>query len=147
MNYFKINVCYYPKIDNNEKEIIEEVFGKNNVLFGEYKIKGMIGGAFDIQIIVDILNSPGITALLNGVEFIGLVAILIKKLFNRNNKKIEDNNTRPRYTTLIIRLEKKSVVISNINNDTKITISEISASAPKFENEEYSDEKLNKFLK
>ena len=123
----KLNVVYTPKIDDEEKRIFEEVFGKDKVVFGEYKIKGITWGAFDVQIIIDTLNDPAITALLHGTEFAGLIAVLVKKLFGRNTKKIMDNDSRPRYTTLTIRKETSSVVVSNINSDNKVLISKMTA--------------------
>ncbi|MCD4705945.1 hypothetical protein K8R61_02590 [bacterium] len=146
MHNHKINIYYTPKIDNEEKEIFKKIFGKDNILFGKYKTKGVGWGTFDVQIIIDTLNDPVVGALIKGGNFSFLLAKLIKLLFNRNNKKIEDDNTRFRYTTLIIRLEKKFVVISNTNKNVKITISETSASSSKFKDDKYSKKKLNKFL-
>jgi len=149
----KLNILYTPQIDDEEKRIFEEVFGKDKVEFGEYKTKGMMGGVFDIQIIIDTLNDPVITALLHGTEFVGLIAVLVKKLFNRNTKKIMDNKSRPRYTTLVIRRETSSVVISNVNKDNKILISKISADLEEIRkrvekgDDEYSDEKVKEYLK
>lgn len=149
----KIGIAYMPKIDDDEKRIFEEVFGKDKIVFSEYKTKGMMGGAFDIQIIIDTLNDPAITALLYGVEFSRLIAILVKKLFGRNTKKIMDSNSRPKYTTLVIRKEINSVVISNVNVDNKILISKITADFEEIKkrvdggDDEYSDEKLKKYLK
>lgn len=123
----KLNILYTPQIDDEEKRIFEEVFGEDKVNFNEYKTKGMAGGVFDVQIIIDTLNNPTITAVLHGAAFIGLISTLVKKLFNRNTKKIMDNKSRPRYTTLVIRREFDSIVISNINKDNKILIAKTSA--------------------
>lgn len=148
----KLNIIYTPKIDDEEKRIFEEVFGKDKIAFGEYKIKGITWGAFDIQIIINTLNDPAITALLHGSEFVGLITVLIKKLFGRNSKKIMDNGSRPRYTTLVIRKETSSVAISNVNPDNKILISKITANFEEIKkqveigDEEYTDEKLNNYL-
>ena len=76
-----LSIIFIPKIDDEEKKIFEEVFGKNKVTFGEYKIKGITWGAFDIQIIINTLNDPAITALLHGTEFAGLIVVFVKKLF------------------------------------------------------------------
>lgn len=149
----KLNVVYTPKIDDEEKRIFEEVFGKDKITFGEYKTKGVTWGAFDIQILIDTLNDPAITALLHGTEFAGLIAVLVKKLFRRNTKKIMDNGSRPRYTTLVIRKETSSVAISNVNPDNKIIISKVTADFQKIKKRvengdvEYSDEKLKDYLK
>src|SRR3989338_8477874 len=148
----KLNVVYTPKIDDEEKRIFEEVFGKDKVVFGEYKIKGITWGAFDIQIIINTLNDPAITALLHGTEFAGLIAVLVKKLFGRNTKKIMDNDSRPRYTTLAIRKETSSVVVSNINPDNKVLISKMTADFEEIKkliekgDVEYSDERVKEYL-
>ena len=148
----KLNVVYTPKIDDEEKRIFEEVFGKDKVVFGEYKIKGITWGAFDVQIIIDTLNDPAITALLHGTEFAGLIAVLVKKLFGRNTKKIMDNDSRPRYTTLTIRKETSSVVVSNINSDNKVLISKMTADFEEIKkliekgDVEYSDERVKEYL-
>ena len=92
-------------IGTTEKKIFEEIFGKEKIEFGEYKTKGMIGGAFDIQIIVDILNDPIFTAMLHGSEFIGLFKLLIKNLLDRKTKSIMDNGVRLRSTKLVQRKE------------------------------------------
>jgi len=148
----KLNVVYTPKIDDEEKRIFEEVFGKDKVAFGEYKIKGITWGAFDVQIIIDTLNDPTITALLHGTEFASLIAVLVKKLFGRNTKKIMDNDSRPRYTTLVVRKETNSIVVSNVNPDNKILISKMTANVEEIKKQiekgdvEYSDEKLKDYL-
>jgi tRNA(Met) C34 N-acetyltransferase TmcA len=148
----KLNVVYTPKIDDEEKRIFEEVFGKDKIAFEEYKIKGTTWGAFDVQIIVDTLNDPAITALLHGTKFAGLIVILVKKLFGRNTKKIMDHNSRPRYTTLIIRKETNSVVVSNVNSNNKILIFKITTDFEEIKKRiekddvEYSDEKFKDYL-
>ncbi len=152
MHNHKISILYNPKIDDEERKIFEDVFGKDEVIFGEYKTKGMLGGAIDIQIIIDTLNNPTITALLTGAGFIKLIATLVKKLFNRNTKKIMDNNSRPRYTNLTLRMETSWIVISNVNNHNKIFISKVSADFDEIKKQiekgedEYSDEKLKEYL-
>lgn len=148
----KLNVVYTPKINDEEKRIFEEVFGKDKVVFGEHRVKGITWGVFDIQIIIDTLNDPAITALLHGTEFAGLIAVLVKKLFGRNTKKIMVNNSRPRYTNLFIRKETISVVVSNVNPDNKILISKITADFEEIKKQtekgevEYSVEKLKYYL-
>lgn len=148
----KIHIAYLPKIDTEEKKIFEDIFGKDKIIFSEYKTKGMMGGAFDIQIIIDVLNDPTITALLHGTEFAGLIAVLVKKLFERNTKKIMDNNSRPRYTTLVIRKKTSSVVVSNVNPNNKILISKITADFEEIKKQikkgdvAYSDEKIKEYL-
>lgn len=98
------------------------------------------------------MNDPTITALLHGTEFARLIAVLVKKLFSRNTKKIMDNKSRPRYTTLVIRKETSSVVVSNVNPGNKILISKITANfeeiKKQFESgdDKYTDEKLNNYL-
>lgn len=149
----KIDILYMPKIDEDEMKIFEEVFGKNQVMFVEYKTKGMIGGAFDVQIIIDTLNDPAITALLHGTEFISVLSLLVKKLFSRNTKKIMDNSTRPRYTSLTLRMETSWISISNVNNDNKILISKITSDFSEIKKQinegevEYSEEKLKEYFK
>ena len=148
----KINVLFAPSIDEEEKEIFENVFGKDKVIFGEYRMKGMIGGAFDIQIIINILNDPATTALLHGTELVSLIALLVKKLFRRNTKMMMGNGTRPRYTNLTIRMENTWITISNTNSRNKIFISKVSADFKEIEKQlekkadEYSDEKLKEYI-
>ena len=141
----KMNIYYRPKIDQKEKEIIAEVFGKENISYGEYKTKGIEGGIYDVQIIIDTLNDPWVAAAIKSGNFLLLMYQFIKILFKRNNKKIENNNTRPRYTILTIRRKRKFINISNINKNNKITISETSTSF-KFKEEEYSDKKLKEYF-
>jgi len=152
MHNHKINIAYTPKIDDEEKEIFEEIFGKNRVTFGEYKTKGMIGGAFDIQIIINTLTDPAIIALLSFANFLDLIIKLVKKLFGRNTRNIMDNNSRPRYTGLTLRMDTFWVVISNVNSHNKILISKVSADFNEIKKQiekgedEYSDEKLKEYL-
>lgn len=152
MHNYKINILYIPKIDDEEKKIFEEVFGKDRIALSEYETKGMIGGASDIQIIINTLTDPAIIALLSGANLLELIIKLVKKLFGRNTKNIMDNNSRPRYTNLTLRMETFWVVISNVNSNNKILISKVSADFKEIKKQiekgedEYSDEKLKKYL-
>ena len=146
-------IIYRPKIDEEEERILEDVFGKDNLVFAEYKTKGILGGVFDIQIIIDTLNDPAVTALIHGTKLVRLLSLLVKKLFHRNTKKIMGNNTRPRYTSLSIKQENYSIVISNINKDNKILISKHSSDFSEIKKQiemgdvEYTEEKLKDYFK
>ncbi len=146
-------IIYRPKIDEEEERILKNIFGKDNLVFAKYKTKGILGGAFDVQIIIDTLNDPAVTALIHGTELVSLLSLLVKKLFHRNTKKIMDNNTRPRYTSLSIKRENYSIVISNINKDNKILISKHSSDFSEIKKQiemgdvEYTEEKLKGYLK
>lgn len=150
MSHFR--VIFRPQLDEEEEKILKETLG-GNLIFSEYKTKGITGGAFDVQIIIDTLNDPAFTALLHGTEFATLLVALVSKLFKRNTKKIMDNNSRPRYTIVSIRRQTDSIVISNVNQDNKVLIlkstsnfDEIRKQAEKGE-DEYSEEKLKEYLK
>lgn len=143
----KITVLYSPQINDNEMEIIKNTLNKD-IDFIEYKRKGVFGGTMDVQIIIDCLNNPYLTAILNTAAGIQIMALLIKRIFKRNNKKIMDNETRPRYTNITLRMETKMIIISNINNENKVTISKTSAnpSETKMGKAEYSYENLEKYI-
>ena len=121
------------------------LFGKENVSFDKYKTKGIEWGAYDLQIIIDTLNDPGVRAMITAGNFFVLLYKLVNILFERSRRKIEDNNTRPKYTILTIRVEKKFINITNANKDNKLMISETST-AFKMKEEEYSDEKLKEYF-
>jgi hypothetical protein len=149
-----LSVVYQPFISEDEKKIIQEAFPDTNISFSQYITKSMVGGSFDISIIINLLNNEYITALLNTGQLVVYLSKFIKAVFDRNNKKIEDNNSRPRYTTVTLRFDKFWVSISNINPDSIITISKLSAdfeeikrAAKKGALDKYSDEKLNEYIK
>lgn len=148
-----LSVVYQPSISEEEKKIIQEAFPDADIFFDQYITKSLGGAAFDISIIINLLNNEYITALLNTSQLIVYLSKFIKAIFERNNKRIEDNNSRPRYTTLTLRFDKFWVSISNVNPDTIVTISKVSAdfeeikkasqrSAP----DEYSEEKLKEYI-
>lgn len=149
----KIQIVYTPEMDEEEKQIFTEELGKENIEFGEYKTKGLVGGAFDIQIIIELLTAPETKTVINAFGLIKIISIIVKKIFSRNTKKIMDNNSRPRYTNLVIRKETCSVVISNVNNENKLYISKITADFEEIKKQikegkvEYSEEKLKEYLK
>lgn len=148
----KLSVVYSPKIDIEEKKIFKDVFGDNKIIFEEHIFRGVSWGAFDIQIVVDILSDPNLSAFLNGGAIVGLIDKLVKKIFKRNTKKIMDNNSRPRYTILIIKKEKISVIISNVNSDNKVFISKDNTDLESRKNQTekykiyYTAEKLKNYL-
>jgi hypothetical protein len=148
----KITVYYNPKIDEYEKNAFKEIFSKSDISFIEYKIKGVLWGSIDVQIILDILSNDYLQALLTTREIVKFISSVVKRIFTRNNKKIMDNNTRPRYTNLTIRMEKKMITISNINPDGNITISKTSSDLVEIKkqiddgNKNYSDEELEKYI-
>lgn len=146
----KITIYYNPSIDEYEKNAFEEIFSKNDVSFAEYKTKGVSWGVIDSRIVIDILNNDYLQTLLTAGAIVKFISSVVKKIFSRNNKKIEDNNSRPRYTNIIIRMEKKMITISNINPDGNITISKTSSNFVEIKkqidggNKSYSDEELEK---
>lgn len=144
---YNISVQFSPEIENEERQIIENVF-KQNVEFSQYIKKGIAGGAFDIQIIIDFLNSPGLNALLKTGEVIGLIGLIINKIFKRNRAKIMDDKSRPRYTNLTLRMETKLITISNVNIENKVTITKASANSGEVvkNEDEYSADKLAEYI-
>jgi hypothetical protein len=48
----KIEIAFRPKLDIEEKIILETVFGKEHLVLGEYITKGISGGVLDIQLII-----------------------------------------------------------------------------------------------
>ena len=143
----KINIYYLPDISEEEKKIFREVFKENELQFSEYKVKGILWGSFDLQVIIDFLNNPAVNAAVTGGTAILLIHSLIKRIFQRNRNKIEDNNTRPRYTNLVFRMKKKNIVISNANDKNEIMISRVSTEFSLNKTEKYSEEKLEEYIK
>jgi len=144
----KITVLYSPRIDDEEKRIIGDGF-KQDVDFVKLEQKGVSAGAsFDVQIILNLLYDD----FLYNPYFVSFISIgiydLIKKIFNRNRRKIMDNDTRPRYTQLTIRMKTKWIVVSNVNSENRITIIKTSASSGEFvkNEDEYSDDKLAEYI-
>lgn len=135
----KISVIFAPQIDEEEKWIIKGAL-KEDIDFNKLEQNGIVGGAYDVQIIFDLLNNPYVV----GFITTGICEI-IKKIFKRNQKKIMDNHTRPRYTNIVLRLETKWIILSNANVENKITIrSSVNLNSKE---EDYSEEKLAEYLK
>lgn len=147
----RFRIIYRPSIDEEEKKILKEILGED-LKFAEYKTKSITGGAFDVQIIIDTLNDPTITAIIHGAELVGILTALTNRIFKRNTKKIMDNDSRPRYTILEIKRETDSIVISNANRDNKVLITKHSANFSEIKkqaergDDEYSDEKMRDYL-
>jgi len=143
----KISVLYSPKIDDEEMKIIKDVF-KQDIDFIKLEQKGVLGGAFDINIIIDILNSPYLKACITAGTAIKLLYPLMKKVFNRNRKKIMDSGTRPKYTIITIRMKTKWIVVSNANKENKIMITKTSASSGELVKTEYeyTEDKLAEYI-
>ena len=63
-----------------------------------------------------------------------------------------DNNSRPRYTTLVIRKKTNSVVVSNVNPDNKVLIAKMTVDFEEIKERieegevKYSDQKLIEYL-
>lgn len=84
----KITIYYNPNIDEYEKNIFKEVFSGNEINFTEYKIKGLLGGAIDVQIILDILNNNYLQALLTTREIVKFISSVVKKYLREIIKKL-----------------------------------------------------------
>jgi len=136
---FPIEVLYLPSYDIEEKQIFENAFGKNNAVFQKYIVKGLIGGAFDVQFIVQIVSDPAVRQLM-----IGMVLLLIKELFDRNRK--HNKEGRPRYTILVLKKERSHIVISNTNKDNSLTLSYSRSSDMETLIKDFSEEELRRFL-
>lgn len=148
----KISIYYKPDINQFEKAVIKEVFRECEVDFLDVKTNGIAGGAIDVEIIFDILKNDHLQALLTTYGLAGLVKNIIKIIFAENNKKTVDNNSRPRYTNIIIRTEKRMISVSNINPQGDLTISKITSESKEIKKQVdvgdkmYSDEELEKYL-
>jgi len=138
-------ICTKGAVDE-EKEIFRKTFGEKTIFFSEYKIKSFSGASFDVQFIVDLLNSPDITALVHGIEIITMLVILTRRLFSRNCKKIEDNRKRPRYTVLSFRMKKSNIVVSNVSMENKLIITRSSADNKNYQIE-FTEDNLKNILK
>lgn len=148
----KITIYYNPSIDEYEKNTFKEIFSANDISFAEYKTKGISWGASDTQIIINILNNDYLQALLTAGTIVKVISLVVKKIFSRNNKKIMDNNSRSRYTNIIIRMKTKMITISNINPNGNVTISKISSNFVEIKKQidngikNYSDKELEKYI-
>lgn len=128
---------YSPEIDEEEKRIIADAF-QQTTIFSKIERKGVIGGAFDIEIVINIIGNIVASVLYD----------LIKKLFTRNKEKIMDKNSRPKYTMLVLRTANKFVIVSNVNDKNELRIRKASAYGKHVTNIEdiYSDEKLSEYM-
>ncbi|XLQ20466.1 MAG: hypothetical protein ACKUBY_01660 [Candidatus Moraniibacteriota bacterium] len=148
----KLNIIYTPKIDKDEIKIFEDVFGKDNLNFEKNRTNGIVAGAVDVQIVIDLLNNDYFSAVSNTSFVFNSILLLKKKIFSRNTKTIMDYSSRPRYTILTIRRKTEQIVISNCNKKNKVLISKITSDfekIKKLDNKgeiEYSDEKLKEYF-
>ena len=143
-----IEVLYLPDISDEEKAITKQAFKDFNLQFHKYKTKGMLGGAFDVEIkfIIDFLNSDGVSAASNAISILLPIASLVLNIFKRNRKKISNNNTRPRYTILNFNFGTQSINISNVNENNNINISLVDYNKCIREESEYSEVVLKEYF-
>ncbi|MDX9913691.1 MAG: hypothetical protein RBS77_03875 [Candidatus Moranbacteria bacterium] len=143
-----IEVLYLPDISDEEKAIVKQAFKDFNLQFHKYETKGMLGGAFDVEIkfIIDFLNSGGVNAISNAIGILSSITWLSSEIFKRNRKKISDNNTRPRYTILNFNFGSQSINISNVNENNSTNISLVDYDKCIREESEYSEAVLKEYF-